>query len=178
MRIYTRTGDRGETGLWGGGRVPKNHLLVEVCGEVDELNAAVGLARSQHPGPALDAVLERIQHRLFGLGADLAAAGGSKSVPRIVAEQIAELEAEIDRCEEQLEPLRQFILPGGSPLASHLHLARAVCRRAERAVVAAGQLTMVPAEALAYLNRLSDLLFVLARRANAEAGVPDVTWNS
>ena len=179
MRIYTKTGDGGETGLCGGLRVPKDHPRVEACGEVDELNAAIGVARSQRPEATMDAVLERIQRDLFSLGADLATEGpGGSSRPRIAAVHVEQLEADIDRCDGRLPPLKQFILPGGSPLATRLHLARAVCRRAERAVVTLSRSEAVSPHAAQYLNRLSDLLFVLARTANAEAGVAEVVWES
>ena len=177
MRIYSKTGDAGETGLLGGPRVVKNHPRIECCGHVDELNAVIGVARSQRPLPAIDEVLQRVQGELFHLGADLAnAAGPNTASPRIAAGHVTRLEGEIDRFEERLPALRQFILPGGDPLASHLHVARGVCRRAERAVVALSQTGADGAEALRYLNRLGDLLFVLARTANREAGVADVVW--
>jgi cob(I)alamin adenosyltransferase len=179
MRIYTKTGDGGETGLCGGVRVPKDHPRIKACGEVDELNAAIGVARSQGPDAAIDAVLERVQRDLFSLGADLATEGpGGSGGPRIAAPHVARLEADIDLCDGRLPALRQFILPGGSPLAARLHLARAVCRRAERAVVTLSRSVGVSQDAVHYLNRLSDLLFVLARTANAKAGVADVVWES
>jgi cob(I)alamin adenosyltransferase len=179
MRIYTKTGDEGETGLCGGSRVPKNHPRIRACGEVDELNAVIAVARSHGPSAAMDRVLERIQRDLFDLGADLATENPDAAArPRIAAEHARRLEADIDRCDGLLPPLRQFILPGGSPLAAHLHLARAVCRRAERAIVTLSQSRGVTADAIIYLNRLSDLLFVMARTANVEASVPDVIWES
>jgi len=176
MRIYTREGDSGETGLSGGGRVPKDTARVEACGTIDELNAALGLARAEPLPENLDRVLKRLQHELFRLGAELASVGGS---PRSTgAEQIRALETEIDRQEQSLEALNQFILPGGTRAAAALHLARTVCRRAERRLVTATRSTPeeVSPSLMAYLNRLGDLLFVLARAANAEAGHPDVVW--
>lgn len=168
MRIYTRGGDRGETGLIGGSRVRKDDARVEACGTVDELNAGLGWVRAQSPGPDVDALLAVVQSDLFCLGADLAdPAGGQRIGPR----QVAALEAAIDRYDAELAPLRSFVLPGGTATAAALHLARTVCRRAERRVVTFG----APA-GVVYLNRLSDLLFVLARGANRAAGVADVPW--
>lgn len=177
MRIYTKSGDSGETGLCGGSRVWKNHARIAACGEVDELNAAIGLTRTLRPPATVDGTLDRVQRDLFHLGADLATESREESArPRIVAEHVERLESDIDGSDAELPPLRHFILPGGSPLAAHLHLARAVCRRAERAAVTLSQSEGVSPDAIRYLNRLSDLLFVLARAANAEAGVPDVVW--
>jgi cob(I)alamin adenosyltransferase len=169
-RIYTRTGDQGSTGLFGGERVAKDSARIEALGAVDETNAAIGLARALlNIEPDLERMLDRIQHLLFDLGADLASPGQSR---RVGAARTARLEADIDRLEAQLEPLKAFILPGGAPAAAALHLARTVCRRAERAVVAVGE----EPEALIFLNRLSDLLFVAARWANRDRG--DVLWKS
>ncbi|MBX6377189.1 MAG: cob(I)yrinic acid a,c-diamide adenosyltransferase [Clostridia bacterium] len=181
VRIYTRTGDSGETGLWGGRRVGKDDARVEAYGAVDELNAAIGWARTQGPDPDLDAVLARIQGELFAIGADLAAPRGPGEPPpaavRVVAAaHVAALEADIDRLDGALPPLNRFILPGGTPLAAALHLCRTVCRRAERRAVALARLEAVNPEVVRYLNRLSDLLFVLARAANHRAGQADVTW--
>lgn len=178
MRIYTKTGDAGETGLPGGHRVTKAHPRIEACGHVDELNAAIGVARSEESPGVIGAVLQRIQHELFDLGADLAASDAPGGAMRTCAQHVVRLEEDIDRFDDQLPPLRQFILPGGSPLAAQLHVARAVCRRAERAVVSLSQAADVPAETLRYLNRLSDLLFVLARAANHYEGASDVVWDS
>ncbi len=177
MKIYTKTGDSGQTGLLGGLRVAKDAPRIEAYGTVDELNAAIGIARSQAPPDDIDRLLTQIQNTLFDLGAELATAGGHHRKPAKISEShIETLETEIDRFEAGLEPLKQFILPGGTPLAAHLHLARTICRRAERRVV-----TLVAAEnrelsplIIVYLNRLSDLLFVLARSANAAAGEADV----
>ena len=181
MRIYTRTGDDGETGLFAGGRVPKDHPRVAAYGDVDELNAALGLAMTLEPAAADRDLLETIQRDLFTIGSELATPDPAKlaqalSGPRVGQAHVAALERAIDRQEEQLEPLRNFILPGGTPKAAAFHLARTVCRRAERAVVRLVRETAVSADVLKYLNRLSDLLFVLARAANVRAGVRDVTW--
>src|SRR5215208_117570 len=180
-RIYTKTGDRGDTGLFGGGRVGKDHPRVEAYGDVDELNAAVGLARSIELMPRIDEVLVPIQRDLFGLGALLATPDRDRmrqqlEKARIDDERIAELERAIDAGEHELEPLKAFIIPGGTPKAAALHVARTICRRAERAVVTLQRDTEVPALVVVYLNRLSDLLFVLARVANRRAGAGEVTW--
>ncbi len=179
MKIYTRTGDEGETGLWGGLRVPKDAPRVQAYGTVDECNAAIGVARAAGVDTDLDALLARVQNDLFVVGADLATPGEASSViPRIGEEAVQALEQAIDEMEAQLEPLRQFILPGGAPSAAYLHLARTICRRAERWVVALNRSEPVNPQIAIYLNRLSDLLFVAARRANASAGVPDAPWES
>lgn len=182
MRIYTRTGDGGETGLFGGGRVPKDHPRVEAYGEVDELNAAIGCARAAGLPSDLDAVAARIQEELFALGADLATplsgTARSERVVRIPEGAAGALEHEIDRFEAELPPLRSFILPGGSPAGAALHLARTVCRRAERRVVVLVRTGEAAPAPLAYLNRLSDLLFVMARLANARANRAEPPWRS
>ncbi|HJZ50034.1 MAG TPA: cob(I)yrinic acid a,c-diamide adenosyltransferase [Roseiflexaceae bacterium] len=179
MKIYTKTGDAGDTGLWGGQRVAKDATRVQAYGTVDECNAAVGVARASGVPPELDAILARIQDQLFVVGADLASPSEAATIPRVGPEEIMFLERSIDALEQQLEPLKQFILPGGTLAAAQLHLARTVCRRAERWVVAlARQETGLSEHIGVYLNRLSDCLFVLARTANARAGVPDVPWNS
>lgn len=182
MKIYTKTGDGGETGLWGGLRVAKDSLRVQAYGSVDECNAAIGVARAAI-GDArelhdLDALLAQIQDQLFVVGADLATPGAAANIPRVGPEEIAFLEQTIDALEGELEPLRQFILPGGTLAGAHLHMARTVCRRAERALVALAREEQIGPHAGVYINRLSDCLFVLARAANARAGVPDVPWNS
>jgi cob(I)alamin adenosyltransferase len=181
MKIYTKTGDAGETSLFGGGRVSKDALRVTAYGEVDELNAAIGLALATAPIDLEDALLETIQRDLFAVGGQLASpaperstAAAQKTVLR--PDRLTELEQAIDRIDEELSPLRAFILPGGSPKAAHLHQARTVCRRAERAIVTLHQTDRVPAEILSYINRLSDLLFMLARLANHRAGIADRTW--
>lgn len=179
MKIYTKTGDAGETGLWGGQRVSKDDLRVHAYGTVDECNAAVGVARSSALEAELDALLAQVQNQLFVVGADLATPGeGGANIPRVGAAEIAFLEAQIDALEAGLEPLKQFILPGGTAAAAHLHLARTICRRAERWAVSLAHQEPISAELLRYLNRLSDFLFVAARAANARAGTPDVPWAS
>jgi cob(I)alamin adenosyltransferase len=179
MKIYTRTGDDGTTGLFGGARVPKMDPRVEAYGTVDETNTILGLARAAGVGESLDTSLGRIQVELFVLGAELACTPGKENkltLERIEAAHIAELEAEIDRLEANLEPLKNFILPGGSQAGALLHQARCVCRRAERRTLEARELSPVRGEIVRYLNRLSDLLFVQARTANQHHGVPDVPW--
>ena len=175
MRIYTRTGDGGETGLFGGARVSKASARVEAYGDVDELNSAIGLARLHPIDAARDTLLARVQSELFDLGAELGSVK-DPGVPPVGDGEVAALEAAIDAAEAELSPLASFVLPGGCPGAAHLHLARAVCRRAERGVVRLAATEAVRAEAIRYLNRLSDLLFVLARLANARAGVEDAPW--
>ena len=180
MKIYTKTGDRGETALFGGARVSKADPRVEAYGEVDELNAFVGVARAHGLDPDMDELLASVQSTLFDVGAELAAAPGSKTsgMPRVADAQVEVLERAIDRFEEELAPLKSFILPGGTAAAAALHVARTVTRRAERRVVALGG-EPAPREVIVrFLNRLSDLLFVLARVANARAGVADVPWTS
>ena len=177
VKLYTKTGDDGTTGLFGGGRVPKASARVEAYGTVDELNAAIGVARATRLEPFTEEVLGQVQVDLFTLGAELACVPGKegKLGMRLLEPADAErLEQAIDRAEEGLPALKNFVLPGGSPQAAALHLARTICRRAERDVLALD----VPArsEVVIYLNRLSDLLFVLARKANAAAGVADVPW--
>ncbi len=180
MKIYTKTGDTGQTGLFGGQRVSKADPCVEAYGLVDELNAALGMARAAGGPAEVSAGLERIQSELFSLGAELATPASHRDrlqMPRLAADHVAALEAAIDRAEAELPPLTTFVLPGGSPEASALHFARTVCRRAERGLVAVLQRATVRAELLVYLNRLSDLLFVWARLANHRAQVPDVAWD-
>jgi cob(I)alamin adenosyltransferase len=177
-RIYTRTGDKGRTRLASGESVDKFDPRVEAYGAVDETNACLGLARL-HLGhdQVLDAMLARAQNELFDLGADLATPGDSHGSLRVLDGQVTRLEREIDQLNSELGPLTSFVLPGGSPAAAALHLARTVCRRAERRAVglAAGEGASVNPAALKYLNRLSDLLFVASRWANAK-GVADVLW--
>ena len=196
MKIYTKTGDAGETGLPGGGRVPKDAAVMEVCGSVDELNTAIGLARAAGVLDDVDVLLDRVQSQLFDLGAEAARQVGDcpdfrghraqhgrengtvpLSGPHIDVADIRALEEAIDRFDAELPPLRNFILPGGTAAAAALHFARAVCRRAERAL--AGLLRQCPAfsaEMLVYLNRLGDLLFVLARLVNLRAGQAETIW--
>ena len=178
MKIYTKTGDRGETSLMGGNRVPKDSLRIAAYGTVDELNAHLGLIRSGRPGELLDALLGMLQDRLFVLGADLASPRQKEgSVPRIGAADIAKLEKAIDELDAKLEPLASFILPGGTVPASQIHIARTVCRRAERAVVKLAREERIGEEPVVFLNRLSDLLFVMARSANHLAGVHETRWS-
>jgi cob(I)alamin adenosyltransferase len=181
VKIYTRTGDAGATGLFGGGRVSKDDPRVEAYGDVDELNAVLGMARAVEPMPRIDELLVLVQRDLFALGALLATPDRERMAQhlekaRIDEARIEQLERAIDDADTELEPLRAFVLPGGSPKAATLHLARTVCRRAERRVVHLHRTVDLPALGVIYLNRLSDLLFTLARLANARAGVGEVTW--
>ncbi len=181
LKIYTKTGDEGDTGLFGGGRVPKDHPRGVAYGEIDELNATIGMARSIEMMPRIDEVLAPVQRDLFSLGALLATPDLEKmkeqlEKARISDARIAQMERDIDDGEAELEPLKSFILPGGTPKAAALHVARTVCRRAERAVIRLQRDTELPPIVLVYLNRLSDLLFVLARVANRRAGAGEVTW--
>ena len=181
MKIYTKTGDAGDTGLFGGGRVQKDDPRVEAYGDVDELNAFLGMARAVEPLPRVDEVLMPIQRDLFSIGALLATPDLQKmhdhlTKARIDDSRIAELEQSIDACEKELEPLRAFIIPGGSRKGAALHVARTVCRRAERRVVHLQQEVEIPGLVVIYLNRLSDLLFTLARVANVRTGAGEVTW--
>jgi len=176
-RIYTRGGDKGDTSLGNGARVRKDTLRVEAYGTVDEANAAIGLARL-HTDGMVDAMLDRIQNDLFDLGADLCRpedASTDKTALRMAPEQVQRLETEIDAINEDLDPLSSFVLPGGRPAAAFLHQARTVARRAERLAVALADQEQVNPEAVKYLNRLSDLLFVLSRRCN-EGGAADILW--
>ena len=180
MRIYTRTGDEGDTGLFGGGRVPKTHPRVEAYGDVDELNAAIGLARAIEQMPRVDEVLVTLQRDLFAIGALLATPDLDKmkrhlEKASIDDRRIAELEHAIDDGDRELEPLKSFILPGGTAKAAALHVARTVCRRAERRVISLTD-ENIPQIVIVYLNRLSDLLFTLARVASRRAGAGEVTW--
>lgn len=179
-KIYTKTGDKGETALGNGARVAKHSARVNAYGTVDETNATVGLAR-QHASGDLDTALQRISNDLFDLGADLCTPDMEKDAEapyprlRMIAAQVARLETEIDAMNARLTPLRSFILPGGSALAAHLHLCRTVCRRAERLVVELASTEPVNPEAVKYLNRLSDWFFVAGRIANND-GQDDVLW--
>jgi cob(I)alamin adenosyltransferase len=177
MRLYTKTGDGGETGLPAGIRVPKDDLRVAVCGDLDEANSAIGVAASLCSDEELVSDLRALQFSLFALAAEIAeGAAGAGDSPRISAETVAALEACIDRWQAVLPPIRSFVLPGGCSAAAAAHLARAVCRRAERALVSLTQREPVGAHALPCINRASDLLFVLARAANARAGTDDALW--
>jgi cob(I)alamin adenosyltransferase len=182
FRIYTRTGDDGTTGLFGGTRVAKDSLRIESYGDIDELNSAIGLARAHGVRRDHDALLGLVQEQLFVLGADLATPVRSDdrrpAVPRVTLAEVECLEQAIDRLEEELPPLTSFILPGGTPAGATLHLARTICRRAERRIVAL--LHQEPETGplpLQYVNRLSDMLFVLARSVNHAAGVSEQPWN-
>ncbi|HYW08555.1 MAG TPA: cob(I)yrinic acid a,c-diamide adenosyltransferase [Longimicrobium sp.] len=185
LKIYTRTGDGGETGLFGGQRVAKDDARVEAYGDVDELNSVLGIAvaRLEAAGDAeMAGGLREVQADLFTLGARLATPavedGGRENrwIPLLDAGRVGEMEAWIDRAEAELDPLQNFVLPGGSDAAAALHLARTVCRRAERRVVTLTRVAHVDEAVIIYLNRLSDLIFTLARLANARAGITDVPW--
>ncbi|PSQ97210.1 MAG: ATP:cob(I)alamin adenosyltransferase [Bacteroidetes bacterium SW_9_63_38] len=180
-RIYTRTGDDGTTSLFGGERVAKGNDRIDAYGTVDETNSIVGLARSHLSGEAgaerLDPVLGDIQEELFVVGADLATpVDATPIVPRVKAHHVKRVEARIDDFDADLQPLKKFVLPGGSPAGASLHSARTVCRRAERLVVRASASTPINEKTKVYLNRLSDLLFVLARWANKQAGMREDKW--
>jgi cob(I)alamin adenosyltransferase len=178
MKIYTKTGDDGDTALFGGGRVPKDDARVEAYGQVDELNSVIGMARAEGLG-TLDPLLQSLQDQLFTIGSILATPRGSKAeshIPHVQDAWVTAMEQAIDSYDLELAPLTAFILPGGSKGASALHLARTVCRRAERTVVPLHRAGLVDAQVTVYLNRLSDLLFAMARYANLKAGVKDVPW--
>jgi cob(I)alamin adenosyltransferase len=181
-RVYTRGGDCGETGLAGGQRVPKDSLRIEAYGTVDELNACLGAARAavcEMAVAELDAILLRVQHELFNLGSMLATLPEDLHArqARVTAAEVAQLEKEMDRMNGELPRLGSFVLPGGNRLDAALHVARTVCRRAERVTVALGRVESVPPEAVRYLNRLSDALFVWSRWANHLLGVPETLWD-
>ena len=180
MKIYTRAGDQGRTRLVDGSEVGKDHLRVQAYGDVDELNALLGLVRAGSPDLELSSLLEGVQRDLFALGAQLAdprsQVGERKEKATLTAERVTRLESAIDARDLVLPPLRAFILPGGSPLGALLHVARTACRRAERATVALAQTAPLDPLILVYLNRLSDLLFVLARHVNQMASRPEETW--
>ena len=179
MKIYTRKGDRGETSLFGGTRVLKDSLRIESYGCVDELNSVLGAARSHNASDDVDSILETVQNDLFVLGADLATplTKNSKKVRRLQASHVERLENTIDRLETSLQPLDSFILPGGSSLGAQLHVARTICRRAERLVVRLSKEEKIGEMPVIYLNRLSDCLFVLARYANKLGGAQEKKWN-
>lgn len=179
-RIYTRTGDKGETGLVGGARVSKDSLRVETYGNVDELNSVIGIVRASLSDEELDALLVEIQNDLFIVGSDLASVGdsGQRNIPRISKERIVAMERTIDKLETELSPLKAFILPGGGVTGSLLHNARTVARRAERCVVTLGKTETINEQMVPYMNRLSDLLFVMARVANHRENKPETEWHS
>ena len=177
MKIYTQTGDDGTTGLIGGVRVSKDDPRLNAYGTVDELNSVLGVVRAGELSAMTDDILNHLQHQLFELGAELATPDpNAKTVGTIREREISQVEAWIDQLEEGLPPLTNFILPGGSPAAARLHLARCVCRRAEREIAALANSATVRPELLKYANRVSDLLFVMARAENREAGLDDVLW--
>jgi len=181
MKIYTKTGDAGETGLFGGGRVAKDHSRVQAYGDVDELNSALGVVRATQPVHFMDPLFEGIQRDLFALGGHLATPDPERvrqalEKAALTETRVAEFERTIDEADRELPPLTAFVLPAGTPKAAALHLARTVCRRAERSVVRLSHEAAVPELFLVYLNRLSDLLFALARLANHRDGAGDVTW--
>ena len=180
-KIYTRTGDTGETALFGGGRVAKHHLRVAAYGDVDELNSFIGVARATPPEAFHNGLLEAIQRDLFSIGGHLATPDPDRvrralEKATLSEDRIIQFETTIDEATTELPPLKAFVLPGGSSKSAALHVARVVCRRAERSVVSLAQGEDVPPLFLIYLNRLSDLLFTLARLANHRAGLADVTW--
>lgn len=178
MKIYTKTGDSGQTGLFAGPRVRKDDVRIEAYGAVDELNAFLGLARTAELPAEIEDFLARVQNELFAVGAELATPDPARHGTAIIGPaEIAALERAIDQLEEDLPPLKQFILPGGSLPAAHLHVARGICRRAERRVVTlAGDEPAGFQNILTYLNRLGDYLFVAARAANHKAGEPEIPW--
>ena len=177
MKIYTRKGDSGETSLFGGSRVSKSSLRIEAYGTVDELNSVIGLAASYSLSPKGTVWVKKVQEFLFVLGADLATPPSSDTrIERIGEEEIETLEQAIDEMEEELEPLKNFILPGGAQAGATLHVARTVCRRAERAAVACGSEENISDYTIKFLNRLSDFLFVLARYENKYDATPEETW--
>jgi len=181
MKIYTKTGDQGETGLFGGGRVRKDHPRVAAYGDVDELNSVLGFVRATAGQQFFDPLLESIQRDLFSIGGHLATPDPKRVMKALEKAalspaRVSEFEQIMDSAEQELSPLGAFVLPAGTPIAASLHLARTVCRRAERSVVHLAHGEAVPELFVIYLNRLSDLLFILARLANRRDGVSDVTW--
>lgn len=180
MKIYTKTGDKGETGLFAGNRVPKNSERIEAYGTIDELNSFIGLAIVEVKSKEVKSLLERIQNQLFTAGSDLATpeieTNNKLSVPRVTAEFYQEIEKNIDSFESQLEGLKHFILPGGSKSAAYLHICRTITRRAERRTVTLSKKEKIGENIIIYLNRLSDLFFVLARFENKQAKIPDTKW--
>lgn len=176
-KIYTKTGDDGTTGLFGGARLPKDHIRIEAYGTVDELNAVIGWLMSTVPDKQIDHLLQTIQSRLFTVGANLASEPGANMItPDLLEEDVALIEQSIDKMQESLPALKHFIMPGGSPSVSAAHLARTVCRRAERRCVTLSQTSDVESIIILYLNRLSDFFFVLARWLGAREGVEEVKW--
>jgi cob(I)alamin adenosyltransferase len=180
MKIYTKTGDKGKTSLFGGTRVAKDAKRIEAYGSVDELNSQIGVVRSLKPPGDIDKILGEIQQDLFVLGSDLATPQPKqrKKIEVIEARHVEQLERVIDRLDATLEPLKKFVLPGGSRIGAELHLARTICRRAERGIVTLLRKGDIGTTPFVYLNRLSDLLFVMARYANKLSGVDEVQWTS
>jgi cob(I)alamin adenosyltransferase len=180
VKIYTKTGDKGKTSLFGGQRVSKDTHRIEAYGCVDELNSHLGVVRSLKPLEDVDRILVRIQHELFVLGADLATPQTSsrKKMQRISARHVERLERDIDRLDSALDPLQQFILPGGSRSSAELHVARTICRRAERSIIRLSKKSEIGTTPVVFINRLSDLLFVLARYVNKVEGGEEVRWDS
>lgn len=176
-RIYTRTGDKGETGLVGGVRIPKDSLRVQAYGDIDELNSVLGLVRASSKDEELDSLLEGLQRDLFTLGADLASPEKIHDVPRITKDMIIALEKTIDMLQEKLPSLKAFILPSGGETGALLHFARSIARRAERSIVALNKTEKLNENLVPYVNRLSDLLFVMARLANRREGRKEVEWH-
>jgi cob(I)alamin adenosyltransferase len=178
MKIYTKTGDKGDTSLFGGQRVPKDALRIEAYGTVDELNSQIGLVRADNSDPEIDRIMEQVQNELFELGADLATPRSveKSQIKRVEPRDVSDLEKIIDTVEAHLRPLRSFVLPGGTPVAARIHFARTVCRRAERIVVRLSRNEDIGESITTYLNRLSDLLFVLARYVNHKANITEVKW--
>lgn len=178
MKIYTKTGDKGDTSLFGGQRVPKDALRVEAYGTVDELNSFLGIIVADLPDERIREILTKVQNQLFDLGADLATPrlSNGKNVKRIEPEDARVLEKAIDSLEPLLKPIKSFVLPGGAPVAARIQFARTICRRAERTVVRLSRNEDIGEEITVYLNRLSDLLFILARYANHIAGVQEIKW--
>lgn len=177
MKIYTKTGDTGETSLFGGTRVKKNHSLINAYGTVDELNSNIGVVRSHNPTNYIESVCEILQNHLFVLGSDLATPLIKKEkIGRIGDHHIEQLESIIDKLDKELQQLTYFILPAGSPSAAYLHVCRTVCRRAERLTIEASEGTEINPKTITFLNRLSDLLFVMARFENAQSDIPETKW--
>lgn len=179
MKIYTKKGDKGTTSLFGGTKVAKDDLRIHAYGTVDELNSVLGLTLTHSISGTGEHILQELQQQLFILGADLATPQSKKAkIERIGTTEIESLEQWIDELDSKLSPLTSFILPGGSPAGANLHLARTICRRAERATVTLGKSETISEQTIIYLNRLSDLLFVMARFENQKAGIPETPWVS
>ncbi|MGB6037704.1 MAG: cob(I)yrinic acid a,c-diamide adenosyltransferase [Cryomorphaceae bacterium] len=180
MKIYTKTGDEGKTSLLGGSRVAKYHLRIESYGTVDELNTAVGMLRSMELSAGIAEVLIEIQNKLFIIGSQLASEPGEPKfkIPKLLGEDTVYLETKIDKMEEDLPVMRNFVLPGGHPSVAQAHVARCICRRAERIVLHLKDESDVPAEIPVYLNRLSDFFFVLSRKLTKDLGAEEIPWKS